>query len=133
MSGKSAKAARKAGTDPRRAGGTIAGPGGPHERNGVVIDTTDSILMDSCTVAMVEPYRDGRLIDTKPWWVLNLAGRINKRDERADIAYLFDMDGAAAIITELLALASRQGADVNDALLERISERMGKLASDGNL
>lgn len=124
---------KRAGTDPRRAGGTIAGPGGPHERHGVVIDTTDAILLDSCTVAVVEPFKDGERISDKPWWVLNLAGRINKRQERADIAYLFDADGAAAIITELIALAARQGEQVHADLMVGIARRTQQLAKDGNL
>lgn len=124
---------KRAGTDPRRAGGSIAGPGGPHDRNAVIIDATDAVLLSSVNVAIIEPYKDGKRISEDPWWVLNLGGRINKTQEQSSIAYLFDVDGAASIITELLALASRQGAAVNEELLERVSDRMEALAKDGNL
>lgn len=121
------------GTDPRIPGGGIAGPGGPHDRNAVVIDATDAVLMDNVHVALIEPYKDGERIATKPWWVLHLGGRINKTQERAEIAYLFDVDGAAGIVTELIALASRQGQEVRDDLMERVEARLDDLIKDGNL
>jgi hypothetical protein len=119
------------GTDPRKAGGTIAGPGDPHERNAVVIDATNAVLMDHMTVALIEPIKDGKTVGTKPYWCMNLEGRINKTQDRSRVNYLFDVDGAAAIITELLAMASRSG--MMDALDEHIDRRMEKMARAGHL
>ena len=52
---------------------------------------------------------------------MQLEGRINKTEERARIMYLFDADGAAAIITELYGLAARIGPDFFAKLQERIA------------
>lgn len=105
-------------TDPRKAGGTIAGPGGPRDKNAVVLTTEHAILLENTMVAEVETYRGGdpgeRVIG------MSLEGRINKTDERAEILYLFDVDGAAAIITELIGLASRMSPDVLDHILDRL-------------
>lgn len=41
--------------------------------------------------------------------VLRLAGRINYSTDRADTAYMLGPDGAAGIVSELIALARRAG------------------------
>lgn len=98
--------------DPRRAGGDIAGPGGPHDRDAVVVDVTDAVLLDYTEVTLIRTGRRsplGPALDPEPAIGLLLAGRINKTHERAEILYLLNTDGAAAIVTELLALADRVG------------------------
>ncbi len=105
-------------TDPRKAGGTIAGPGGPKDKNAVVLSTENAILLEDTMVAEVETYRGGEPSDHVIG--MTLAGRINKTGDHAEILYLFDADGAAAIITELLGLATRMGPEVIDYMLERI-------------
>lgn len=115
-------------TDPRRAGGDIAGPGGPHDRDAVIVDTTKAILMEYCEVATVALGRrtpDG--METEVGLAMVLAGRINKTPEQARILYLFDSDGAAAIISELMAVATRQG----DAFANDLNARVTKLLSEG--
>lgn len=47
--------------DPRRLGGTIAGPGGSHDRGAVFLDTTDAILLEQADVSTVDTVRDGAL------------------------------------------------------------------------
>jgi hypothetical protein len=109
-------------SDPRvlRSGG-IAGPGGPHDRGAVVVDTTNAVLLDHCDVALV----DGAGIVA-----MSLAGRINRSADRAKVLFLFDTDGAAAIITELLGLMGRAGAE---GFLADLDARMAALASAGHL
>ena len=118
------------GTDPRKAGGSIAGPGGPHEKNSVIIDTTNAVLLDGVNVALVELRREGRG-DGKPVCALSLAGRINKTQDYAEIVYLMDSDGVAGIVSELLALINRAG--FGDQLSEDLEQRLNTLHSEGNL
>ena len=122
---------RKKPTDPRRAGGDIAGPGGPHDRNGVVLDTSKAILMSEVEVCTVELYRGlgtGQE-ETDVGISMLLTGRINKTSEHARILYLLDSDGAAAIISELFAVAYRQGQPFADDLWRRVEA----LVEDGNM
>jgi len=120
------------GTDPRPAAGSIAGPGGPHDRNAVVIDATNAVLFDGMNVAIIEAVKNG-VKTGQAMWCMNLEGRINKTQDRSAVNYLFNPDGAAAIVSELMALASRQGAEVYDEFMERLSARMETLTKDGNL
>lgn len=90
--------------DPRKLGGGIAGPGGPFDEGENLIDTRNSVLLDSVDVAMVDNPSDGRQFAS-----LLLSGRVNRSPERTSVLYLFDADGAAAIVTELVALAGRKG------------------------
>lgn len=106
--------------DPRRLGAAIVGPGGPRDRHGVVVDTTDAVLLDGVVVALVEPYRAGEA--GSPVLACELAGRVNKTTDRASVVYLFDEDGAAALVTELLALASRIGPEFRERLLRRLRD-----------
>lgn len=115
-------------TDPRTVHGSIAGPGGPRDRNSVVLETDRAVLFDDMTVCEVETGR-GRALGVPPTHMIAmvLAGRINKSPDRADVLFLFDLDGAAAIVTELLALAMR----MDDAeLTALINSRLNGLAAD---
>ena len=108
-------------TDPRDVHGSIAGPGGPRERNSVVVDTSRAVLLDDMTVCQVGADKAIAMV---------LAGRINRTTERAEVLFLFDLDGAAAIVTELLALAVR----IDDAQLTALfNSRLQRLADDGAL
>ncbi|MDT0306852.1 hypothetical protein RM780_07730 [Streptomyces sp. DSM 44917] len=101
-------------TDPRRPGGSIAGPGGPRDRHGVILSADRAVLLDASMVCEVEAGEQGTVL---AMW---LGGRINRSTERAQILYLLGADGAAAIVTELLALASRIGPDFERQLAERV-------------
>jgi hypothetical protein len=113
-------------TDPRSLKGAIVGPGGPLDRFGVVIDAGNAVLLDDVMVAMVEPHRDGH--GPQPACIaLLLSGRINHSVDRAEVLFMFDVDGAAAIVTELIALGARMDAD---ELAERIQARRDRIAAD---
>lgn len=107
---------RRISGDPRRTGGNIAGPGGPQDRNSVIVDTSNAVLLDGTTVSLVETRSS-----TTPVLALLLEGRINQTTDRARNLYLMDEDGAAAIVSELVALAYRTGPQFGDRLMTRIS------------
>ena len=102
-------------TDPRELHGSIAGPGGPRDRHSVVIDASRAVLLDDMTVCQVA---DRDLI------AMVLAGRVNYTKERAEVLFVFDFDGAAAIVTELLALAMRMDETETTRLIATRLERL---------
>jgi hypothetical protein len=107
--------------DPRKAGGSIAGPGGPFDRNAVVIDMENAVLLESTSVSIVEPWRDGQR--NRPLVAMQLGGRINKTEDHSEVLYLFDDDGVAALVTELIDLAARAQSFLPE-FLPRLMERL---------
>jgi hypothetical protein len=114
--------------DPRNLGGKIIGPGGPHDQAGVVLDTRNAILLRECVVSTLDFEETGNSVIA-----MALSGRINRTQDHAEVMFLFGTDGAAAIITELMALLGRATGVDSTALLEDIFERISKLREDGNL
>lgn len=110
-------------TDPRTLPGDIAGPCGPHDRNQAVVDATNAVLLDNCTVVVLEEV--GAL-------AMLLSGRVNRSTDRARVLYLMNTDGAAGIITQLLGLMGRTGVDT-EAFLADLDTRMADLRAAGNL
>lgn len=111
------KTGRRISGDPRKSGGNIAGPGGPHDRNSVILDTTDAVLLESSDVCLMETSGGSVVL------AMLLDGRINKTTDRARNLYLMNEDGAAALVTELMALANRIGPEFGarfTARLERL-------------
>jgi hypothetical protein len=108
------KTGRRISGDPRKSGGDIAGPGGPHDRNAVIIDTTDAVLLDSSDVCLMETSGGSVVLS------MLLEGRINKTTDRARNLYLLNEDGAAALVSELIALAHRIGPEFGNRLSARI-------------
>lgn len=106
--------------DPRGLGGDMAGPGGSRDRGAVFLDLTDTVLLESTDVCTVDAVRQGEL--SEPVIFMTLQGRINKRPDQTQVGYLFGPDGAAALITELLAVADRFGAELLDDLTRRLTE-----------
>lgn len=106
-------------TDPRRLGGGIAGPGGAHDRGGVVIDTRNAVLHQGTTVAMVDGAEQLTI-------ALELEGRVNRSSDRARVLYLLPIDGAAALISELIGVVSRAGdearAELDVAVMRRLEQ-----------
>ncbi|RSS37448.1 hypothetical protein [Streptomyces sp. WAC08241] len=105
---------RRISGDPRKSGGDIAGPGGPHDRDSVIVDTTNAVLLDSSTVVEVESASNGPIIG------MLLEGRINHTTDRARNLYLMNEDGAAALVTELMALAHRMGPEFGERFMARL-------------
>lgn len=120
VAGDLAKLAQPTGiSDPRRLGGDMIGPGGPHDRGAVFLDLTDVVLLDHAACCTVDGVRAGAL--TGQMIFMTLEGRVNKKTDRVQVGYLFDTDGAAALITELLALADRHGPEMLDDVTRRLT------------
>lgn len=98
----------------------MIGPGGSREAAGVLLDTTDAVLLDEVDVCTVDAVRLGGTNGQAIF--ATLGGKINKKPERASVGFLFPPDGAAALITELLALADRFGAELLDDVTRRLTE-----------
>lgn len=115
-------------TDPRKIRGSMAGPGGPHDRSGVILDARNAVLLETCDVSTLDPEsaRGQSAI------AMVLGGRINRTQDRASVLFLFGTDGAAAVITELMALMGRAGVD-SRALLADVETRLARLRAEGNL
>jgi hypothetical protein len=108
-------------SDPRKLGGSISGPGGPYDENAVVIDVTNAVILEACEVAIVGAVRQG-VLDDKPIVALVLRGRVNKTDDRVQVLYLLNEDGAAGIVTELVGVESRAG--WGDEFTRRVRDRL---------
>lgn len=106
--------------DPRKLGGAIVGPGGSRDVAGVVLDLTDSVLLEDVYVSTVDAVRQGVLSEQVIF--MTLGGRINKKTDRAQVGFMLPPDGAAAIISELLAVADRFGAELLDDMTRRLTE-----------
>lgn len=119
------KSGRRISGDPRKTGGDIAGPGGPHDRNSVIVDTTDAVLLDRSDVCLVETSNG------TPVLAMLLEGRINKTTDRARNLYLLNEDGAAALVTELLALAHRISPEFGDRFTARLQHLLDTDAFTG--
>lgn len=113
--------------DPRRLAGSIIGDGGPRERDGVVLDVRNAILLTDTSVCLVEPWSDGE--PGSAILAMQLSGRINKTTDQAQVLFLFDVDGAAALVSEVTALAARLGPE----FLARFMARMREIGHDDAL
>lgn len=113
------------GDDPRQAGGDISGPGGPHDMDGVVVDTTNAVLLSNSTVTIVEAARRGEA-RREPVVALMLEGRINKAPTRTRVLYMMNGDGAAAIVTELLGIAKRAERQGAPELVAEFKAQLGE-------
>jgi len=113
--------------DPRKLGGSISIFGGPRERSASLLDMTDVVHLESTTVATIDMIRAGQL--NEPAIFMTMHGRINKKTDEVSVGFIFGPDGAAAIITELLSLADRFGAE----LLYDITSRLTELHQEKNV
>ncbi len=121
------KTGRRISGDPRKPGGNIAGPGGPHDRNAVVLDTTDAVLLDHTSVCLMETSGGSVVL------AMLLEGRINKTSDRARNLYLMNEDGAAALVSELMALAHRIGPEFGAAFTARLEHLLATNSFTGQL
>jgi hypothetical protein len=108
------KTGRRTNGDPRKTGGDIAGPGGPHDRNSVILNVDNAVLLDASDVCLMETGTGDIVL------AMLLEGRINKTTERARNLYLLNEDGAAALVTELIALAHRIGPEFGHRFTARL-------------
>ena len=116
-------------TDPRRIPGAMAGPGGPHDVGGVVLDARNAVILDSVDVSTIDPERGAR---GQHAVALVLGGRINQTKERASVLFLFGTDGAASIVTELIGLYGRWTGSP-EPFINDVMARLAKLREEGNL
>jgi len=116
--------------DPRKIPGGMAGPGGPHDRSGVILDARHAVIMETVDVSTIDPEAGGR---GQAAIALVLGGRINQTKDRASVLFIFGTDGAAAILTELLALLGRSSGIDPSQLMADITDRLDKLRTEGNL
>lgn len=118
-------------TDPRKIPGSMAGPGGPHDRSGVVLDARHAVLLETVDVSTLDPERGAR---GQAALAMVLAGRINQSCDRASVLFLFGTDGAAAVITQLIAVIGRAaGPAFVEEFMTDLQSRLGELREDGNL
>jgi hypothetical protein len=100
----------------------------------VLLDMERAVLMDGMSVCLVNAQSntiDGtqRPPSESIRLAMRLDGRVNKSTDRASVLFLFDEDGAAAIVTELVALASRVGPE----FATRFQQRLEALAEEGHM
>lgn len=119
-------------TDPREIKGAIVGDGGAHETGGVILDTRNAVLLQDVTVSTVDPSSGGR---GKEYFAMLLAGRVNQTQDNAEVLFIMNTDGAAAVVTELLALLvrARVTPGVIDQYVQDLRRRLDELADGGNL
>jgi hypothetical protein len=113
-------------TDPPGFGGSIAGPGGPHDRGGVVLDVGNALVPTSIEVAQLDEGPVGAV-------ALLLRGPVVSSGEEASVMVLLGTDAAAAITTELTALYSRMGGEGAQRYQTDMLARIEALIRDGNV
>jgi hypothetical protein len=82
-----------------------------------LIDPKGAVLLDEVNVVLVGVAGGegaGRAL------AMELGGRVNKSQYRSTVLYVFDSDGAAAIISELFGLAGRISPEFLDELMARV-------------
>lgn len=105
--------------------------GGPD----VLLDTERAVLLrglEVCLINTLKRHHDG-LQRGESTSEVNLAmrlyGRVNKSQDEASILFIMDADGAAAIVTELVALAARIGPE----FAQLFQERLETLEAEGHM
>lgn len=85
-------------------GGLVDVAGDPMAEGGVLIDARGAVLLDAAEVALLDTMGND---EDDLFMCLRLQGRVNYSTEQADTTYMFDTDGAAAIVSEIIGLVSR--------------------------
>lgn len=94
----------------------------PYERNSVLLDTSNAVLMDATDFAMMENGSDGRRFAS-----VLIQGRVNRSKRRARVLFLMDADGLAALMTQATGLAVREGGEFELDFTQRVTERMEEM------
>lgn len=92
--------------------------GTPYGRGDALVNVSGAVLLRDVSVVTVDAVDStgaARIL------AMQLGGRVNKTENTASTMYLFDVDGAAAIVSELLGLAARIGPEFRELLLARIA------------
>jgi hypothetical protein len=100
----------------------------------VLLDMERAVLLDGMEVCLVNSIshvvdQTQRPSQESIRLAMRLDGRVNKSTDRASVLFILDEDGAAAIISELLALATRVGPE----FAERLMARLETLKEEGHL
>ena len=94
-------------TNPREAeGGNYAGPGGPDDMHGIVVEMTNAVLLDGTSAMVIHVQRGTEQSDN---FGIVLEGRINQTQDRARVLYLTDLDGVVSVARQMHSLAIRAG------------------------
>jgi hypothetical protein len=106
----------------------------PSSSQDVLLDMDNAVLLDGMSVCLVNAVaglvdKTQRGVEENIRLAVQLDGRINKSTDRASVLFVMDEDGAAAIISEILALATRIGPEFAVRLMDRISD----LQSEGHV
>jgi len=89
----------------------------PYARNSVVVDLTNAVLLDYSSACQIHTTAGDA-------YALELQGRINHTDDRANALFVMDTDGIAAIISELLGLQARAGDAAAAELIRDLKVRL---------
>lgn len=92
--------------------------GHSREQNSTVVRVDNALLMDRVDTVIIDTAYNGDPAGRRMF--LQLGGRVNKTQDRATVGAMFDTDGAASIIMELLALADRAGGPMLQDLVEQM-------------
>ena len=106
--------------DPRMLGGSIALAGGSREQGTSLIDIKNAVILNSVDVCTMDTVRQGVLGEQVIF--ASFEGRINKTNDHVKVGFMFGPDGAAALITQLLSLADRHGAELLNDITRRLTE-----------
>lgn len=92
----------------------------------VILDMENAVLLDGMNVCLVNAIagvfdKTQRGVQENIRLAVQLDGRINKSTDRASVLFIMDEDGAAAIVSELIALATRIGPEFATRLMDRIA------------
>lgn len=118
---------RRRADDPALTGGTMAGPGGPHDRNEVVYDARNAVIVEEIQTSVAHSTSGGK---PQPDSVaLVVKGRRNRPPDHAPSAeapresiehlHLMSWDGAADLVVDIQSLAARDGFDLTSLLEEK--------------
>ena len=104
--------------NPRSFGGSAHHFGGSREHGNSILDATDAVLLEEIDVCTIDRVKSGQSQGQAIF--MTLKGRINNTKDNVDVGFIFGADGAAAIITELLALTDRFGSELLLDLVKRL-------------